>query len=461
MLPDDRPLDLDELYAACRSESAKRTFGEAMRSYRAGAYRACIVTTWIAVVYDYIWKLEELSLSGSPAAKKKLDEFEAARGKKGTEGIKALQMLENCALKSAVEDFELLSPRECRDLERLQQDRHSCAHPSFLAPGQMFQPSAELARVHMRNAVMHLLSRPPVQGKEGEERIRHIVSSAHFPKDKDAAKEPLSPDITRAKGTLVTALAIGWTKELLASQIPLRRQTIAALLALFELRHHEVDPTLAKALPVLAERVPDELLDSLLSYCVWVGTSWEKLGVASQSRLKTYVATTTSPRTIRYGLCLPDTAARASARISTLIDADLIKLLRSVTGKAIARDVQREYVRRLSSSTKWSQMRDLREALRDPDMGAGFTSDDCCILLDALATNKEMHKYDGFAGMVHEMLRAPKAIADDPRVIDKWKSIQLLKLEAMTEAVHSAICERLPALLPTKPKPTTPEPSLV
>jgi len=72
----ERLADLDELVLRCRDNVARTHIEEALANYRVGAYRSCIVSTWIAVVYDYIHKLRDLDLSGDKLAKQKLEEFE-------------------------------------------------------------------------------------------------------------------------------------------------------------------------------------------------------------------------------------------------------------------------------------------------------------------------------------------------------------------------------------------------
>jgi hypothetical protein len=44
-------------------------------SYRAGAFRAAIVATWIAVCFDVIEKIRELALSGDKEAEKQAEEL--------------------------------------------------------------------------------------------------------------------------------------------------------------------------------------------------------------------------------------------------------------------------------------------------------------------------------------------------------------------------------------------------
>ena len=54
---------LEELYLSCRDKSSKAHIREAINCYKGGAYRACIVSTWIALVYDFIEKINELALT--------------------------------------------------------------------------------------------------------------------------------------------------------------------------------------------------------------------------------------------------------------------------------------------------------------------------------------------------------------------------------------------------------------
>src|ERR1700760_2978186 len=72
-------VDLDDLILRCRDEAARSALREAVACYRAGAFRSCVVSTWNAVVFDFLHKLRELELAGDSQAKTKLAEFEAIR----------------------------------------------------------------------------------------------------------------------------------------------------------------------------------------------------------------------------------------------------------------------------------------------------------------------------------------------------------------------------------------------
>ena len=76
---EERLVDLDELILRCRNERAKTYIAEAGACYRAGDFRAGMVTTWVAVVYDVLQKLDELALTGDKNAEAKRTEFEDFR----------------------------------------------------------------------------------------------------------------------------------------------------------------------------------------------------------------------------------------------------------------------------------------------------------------------------------------------------------------------------------------------
>lgn len=205
--------DLDELVLRCRDERAKAYIGEAVACYRAGAYRAAIISTWIAVAFDIIDKIRELSFAGDKAAEELTERFDAIT--RDNDLTRALQF-ERDLLTNARDRFELISAQEFLDLERLQQDRHRCAHPSRTAAMEIFTPSAELARAHIRSAVDHLLQHEPAQGKAAFESILKTVESEYFPvKRKQALAVLTKTPLRRARASLVRNLVIVLMKSFL------------------------------------------------------------------------------------------------------------------------------------------------------------------------------------------------------------------------------------------------------
>jgi hypothetical protein len=70
-------INLDELIILRRDQSAKKFLQEAVAFYRAGAYRSCIVSTWNAVVFDFIHKLRQLDQVGNGDASQLLQKIES------------------------------------------------------------------------------------------------------------------------------------------------------------------------------------------------------------------------------------------------------------------------------------------------------------------------------------------------------------------------------------------------
>jgi hypothetical protein len=121
-------IDLDELILLCRTKHSKKFIKEAIDCYRSGAFRSCIVSTWNAVVFDFIFKLKELQLFGDGQATSDSNNFEKLCLSKNYKG---LWDFESNIPKDALEKFQLISEIERSDIQRLFEDRSRCAHPSM------------------------------------------------------------------------------------------------------------------------------------------------------------------------------------------------------------------------------------------------------------------------------------------------------------------------------------------
>lgn len=179
--------DFEELISHCNSESSRLYIEEAISCYNAGAYRSSIVSTWIAVVFDLIDKVRELTISGDGKAKEiynKYDSYITEINRGNESGIKNALDFERNILNYCKDDLGFFDYQQFTDLCRLRDDRNRCAHPSFQEVGLPFSPSAELARLHIRNAIFHVLSTAPVQGKSAVANIVSQIGSQYFPTDK-------------------------------------------------------------------------------------------------------------------------------------------------------------------------------------------------------------------------------------------------------------------------------------
>jgi hypothetical protein len=255
--------DLDELILLCRDEKARAYINEAVSCYRAGAFRASIVVTWISVCYDIIDKLKEISLSGDKEAFATINAVEEARGRND---VSFLLKFEKNILEIAEKKFELLSKSERIDLERLQDDRNRCAHPSMISEDQSFNPPGELARLHIRSAVIHLLQHQPVQGKYALERVLKEVDSNYFPTTRKEAIVTLSAGpLKRARKSLIKSFCTVMIKQLVIENIeyPRRFQLDAALQAVMTIHREEVLEIIKEQIPKMFFDISDHKLGNL------------------------------------------------------------------------------------------------------------------------------------------------------------------------------------------------------
>lgn len=284
------PADLDELIVRCRNESAREHYREAVAAYRAGAYRAAIVSTWVATVYDVISKLQELALAGDKRARQKLSEFEAAHE---SGDYKKANRLEDEVIEWASDAFELLTPIEAMDIKRLHDDRHRCAHPALLALNEPYRPTAELARTHLRNAAEHLLHREPVQGRAARKALFDAVKSAYFPADPGRARRYLetgSP-LKSAREVLVRDFVVGLATDLVTQARPddERARQLAALQAALEIRRATTETALREKLPTILAKTRDEDWGRLLALVTALPFLWEAMGEAERMKAEAFV----------------------------------------------------------------------------------------------------------------------------------------------------------------------------
>ncbi len=280
--------DLEKLRLDCRTDSARTYIGEAIKCYQSGAYRSAIVATWVAVVYDVVDKLEELSLSRDSNAEKKVDEYREIMDEKNL--ARALKFERNI-LQVAKNEFDLLSEIEVEDLERLHEDRHRCAHPAAMPSGKPYQPSAETARSHIRNAVDHLLSQEPLQGKEALEEIINKVTSEYFPTTEDEALERLKPGaITNARDSLVRNVVRVLLKGLLQDEREQEdwKRFVAALRAIRSVHPGTTEVTVRNKVPDIVESVDETETGRLIEFCRDISIGWEAIGEYT-ARVEQYV----------------------------------------------------------------------------------------------------------------------------------------------------------------------------
>lgn len=180
--------DLDMLPSQCTSLAGRELLQEAITCFHARAYRASVVTLWLAVVFDSIAKLQALELSGSKQARQKLDAYEKAQADHKYDD--ALEF-ERSLVDYLHDQLQMISKTERTDLHRLREDRNSCAHPASRNSTERYVPTPDLVRHHIRAAFQALLSKEPIYGKHALDLVHELLDSQYFPKTEALIRQAL------------------------------------------------------------------------------------------------------------------------------------------------------------------------------------------------------------------------------------------------------------------------------
>lgn len=281
--------DLDELVLKCRDQKAKSYIREAVACYKAGAFRSAIVSTWIAVSFDILDKLKELSLAGDKEAERQIESFDKARR---IGDVANSLKFEREILVVCRDKLELISHVEFIDLNRLQEDRNRCAHPSMASDGEVFNPSAELARMHIRSAVEHLLQYPPAQGKYALDSLTSEVESEYFPTDvKKAVVAFESSPLNKARDSLIRNFTIVLLKKLINDAKDYKEiYRISTALNAIEVIHQKLyRKILTEKLSSIVRSLAVEKLDRVIPLIRHVEDSWSYLEADIRQKIQTYV----------------------------------------------------------------------------------------------------------------------------------------------------------------------------
>lgn len=136
--------DLEELILTVKNNETKNYLEEAMSCYMVGAYRACIVLTYIALFDDIVKKLGELGNVNNKAKKIHRD----AQNKINNQDVYETYVIEQLTAN------QLLPVLDTEFLEILRRIRNKAAHPSG------HHPSAEEARYIFSESINRFLSKP-------------------------------------------------------------------------------------------------------------------------------------------------------------------------------------------------------------------------------------------------------------------------------------------------------------
>jgi hypothetical protein len=215
--------DLEELLLSCSDTISRVNLEEAVNAYRAGAFRSAIVSTWIAVYFDLTAKIRSLSLTGHEEALKWITHFDEkvdAYRAENPDTAQPFQAIERQILNDANEKFRLIGSIELTELKRLRSDRHRCAHPTMRTSQELFTPSPELVRTHIRAAVEYVLSKPAIQGQLAVDRSLDLLRDEGFPLSAVDAQEVLRTSYLHALNQAeLSQLLNDLVEDLLSPQI--------------------------------------------------------------------------------------------------------------------------------------------------------------------------------------------------------------------------------------------------
>lgn len=377
--------------------------------YRAGAYRSAIVNTWIAVVFDLIDKVRELALAGDLEAATIHNRYEAYVAQINTgndQGVKNALEFERVIVNTCKEKLQFFDHQQLRDLERLREDRHQCAHPSFQKVGEPYRPAAEQARLHLRMAIEHVLSQPPVQGRSAILELETIVASEYFPKDRFQAAAALrgtalaNPSDALVRG-FIDAMIFGYTEP--ASRVYGKAQVATAIAALLDLHRARAEGRVANQLSKVARDIDDARLPTVAHLIASTDEGVFLINEAARIRLIELVKSGpfNEVSKVLAGLSRhPEIAPFAEARIHTLNGDELAEAIASGARLNI---VKQRALTLLSESTNFNSVNSVFKRLIIPVFNLLSREDVERIIRMPTDTNADLIGATGYGAFIQQV----------------------------------------------------------
>jgi len=385
---------VEDLLNEVHDRESRRYIAEVIGAYQAGAFRAAIVATWVAVAFDLIAKIRELDEAGDPTAGAFMRDIERAIDNQA-QNPDLLLGIERNLIKVAHESFEFIDQRERLQLERLRHDRHVCAHPAFVRPDEVFVPTPELVRAHLATAIDAVLSKGPVPGKRAIERFQNEIVQASFPeRAEDLAKYLRDRYFELGKRVLRRGLAELIVKGCLGSNGAdpkiIRRCALAA--HALEL----IEPGLltdALAAVVTKREQGSGLVDAdLLCFSGNLGDmqlAWDALPESSHSRVRELLKNAPVEQLIEHHIFALGLAAEAS----DIVESRLTDLNREQLAEVIGQTPDSRFTARAineySQSPEYSEAAQSMESLVLP-LAPVMTADQVREVLDTLRSNQQV-----------------------------------------------------------------------
>ena len=337
---------LDEAVLSCKTPAAKAQISEAVRCYEAGAYRAAIVLTYITVCFDLIDKLRALSSTGDGRAKTlliDLENFQKQLDAGNDQALSSLLKFERELFEKFRDDFEFFGVNEFEELARLRNDRNRCAHPTFFKSEAPYIPNAELARLHITNAIRFVLSQEPKQGKAALDQVRSAITSQYFP---DSLEEIVDRfkllGLDNAREPLIIAIAddIVFNSADVSHKYYLFPPAFKAIDALIELRRHAAAPRVTQNVEKLLNSTEDAAIESGSLFVLRNKDVQSDLSIAARGVVSSWVEKNDYQKpgnTVRRAIQIDWLKASARKRLDRLDEDDFSYLRRPVPQEMLAR----------------------------------------------------------------------------------------------------------------------------
>jgi hypothetical protein len=314
-------VDLDILLTRIRQPKSKTYFLEAVKAYKVGALRAALSSTWVAVVYDLISKYRELEALGDAAAAAFIQEWDHATA---TDDVKKLLVLEGRIVADATTNTQLLNRIAGTHLNRLQEDRHRCVHPAFFKEVDLFEPSPELVRLHLVNAIDLVLSQEPLQGKAIFEQFDLDVQSVGFPADHGKILDYVEQRyLARVRPQNVKNFGIVLAKSVLKG-VPqpweLQRRKIVSSLVAVRDRAPESWPDLSQTIVRLIDNLEPENRNRAITFIASFPDFWAQLQAPTMTALEETAENTDAAQITDYRMLAAVTLPQFRDALLGLID---------------------------------------------------------------------------------------------------------------------------------------------
>lgn len=363
---------LQEKLLKAEESAARALMSEAINCYEMSAYRAAVITTWIAVSSDLIEKLTELALGGDAKAKtevEQLNNLQEQAQKGDPAAIKGLLGFERSLVELFFHEFQFFGNHEYEDIKRLREDRHRCAHPSFDRNEGLLNPNGENARLHIVNALDHVLLRSPTSGKASLERILNLVASQNFPSDRNKAVERLkASEFGNARESLIRALVDSLIFGVFDEAHPMYNQFNAfnALAATVELYRGVALDRAIRNLNRIIPQAGDEQLWKTITFIVTCEELADSVDLANRATLEAWLSNedidiVVDSISVAYGIPWMRDAARNRSKTLTVEE---LKQARITLGPGPLAQAVSLYC----EATSWNQANEIADLLLLPNI---------------------------------------------------------------------------------------------